>query len=72
MKCSKVKVHGLTPHTAPFPFPTHLAYPFHDLGNHRIVWDGRDLKDHLLPTPLAQTGTLSTRPGCSKPHLAWT
>ena len=35
--------------------------------NHRMVWIGRDLKDHLFPTPLPWAGTPSTRPGCSKP-----
>jgi len=30
-----------------------------------MVWVGRDLKDHLIPTPLAWAGTSSTRPGCS-------
>ena len=38
---------------------------------HRIVWVGRDLKDHLVPTPSPWAGTPSTRPGCSKPHPAW-
>jgi len=23
-----------------------------NMGNHRMVWVGRDLKDHLVPTPL--------------------
>ncbi|GAB0187406.1 cAMP-dependent protein kinase inhibitor alpha [Grus japonensis] len=37
--------------------------------NHRMVWVGRDLKDHLVPPPLLWAGTLSsTRPGCPKPH----
>jgi len=39
--------------------------------NHRIVWVGRDLKDHLVPTPLPWAGTAYTRPGCSKPYPAW-
>jgi len=39
--------------------------------NHRMVWVGRDLKDHLIPTPLPWAGTSSTRPGCPKPHPAW-
>jgi len=33
-----------------------------------MVWVGRDLKDHLVPTPPPWAGTPSTRPGCSKPH----
>jgi len=33
-----------------------------------MVWAERDLKDHLVPTPLPWAGTPSTRPGCSKPH----
>ena len=32
--------------------------------NHKMVWVGRDLIDHL-PTPLPWAGTPSTRPGCS-------
>ena len=32
--------------------------------NHRMVWVGRDLKDHLVPTPLPWAGTSSTSPGC--------
>ena len=39
--------------------------------NDRMVWVGRDLKDHLVPTPLPWTGTPSTRPGCPKPHPTW-
>jgi len=39
--------------------------------NHRMVWVGRDLKDHLAPTRRPQPGTPSTRPGCSKPRPAW-
>ena len=31
-----------------------------------MVWVGRDLSDHLVPTPLPGAGTPSTRPGCSK------
>jgi len=36
--------------------------------NHRMVWVGRDLKDHLVPTPLPWAETPSTKPRCSKPH----
>jgi len=36
-----------------------------------MVYIGRDLKDHLAPTPLPWAGTPSTRPGHSKPHPAW-
>ena len=32
--------------------------------NHRVVWVGRDLKDHLVPPPLQWAGTSSTRPVC--------
>ena len=39
--------------------------------NHRAVWGGRDLKDHLVPTSLPWAGTPATRPGCPKPHPAW-
>jgi len=42
-----------------------------ELQNHRKVWVGRDLKDHLLPTPLPWAGTPCTRPGCSEPHPTW-
>jgi len=33
-----------------------------------MVWIGRDLKNHLVPTPLPWSGIPSARPGCSKPH----
>ena len=36
-----------------------------------MVWVGRDLEDHLVPSPLPWTETPSTRPGCSKPHSTW-
>jgi len=36
-----------------------------------MVWVGKDLKDHLVRTPLAWAGTPSARPGCSKPHPTW-
>ena len=32
-----------------------------------MVWVGRDLKDHLVPTPLPWAGTPSTRPGAQSP-----
>ena len=41
------------------------------LQNHRKVWDGRGLIDHLVPPPLPWAGTPSTRPGCSKPRPTW-
>ena len=39
-----------------------------------MVSFGRNLKDHLVPTPLPWAGTLSTIPGCSKPcpSCPWT
>ena len=39
-----------------------------------MVRVGRDLKDHLVPTPLPWAGTSPTRPGCSELHPAclWT
>jgi len=36
-----------------------------------MVWVGRDLTDHLVPTPLTSAGTCSTRPGCSELHPTW-
>ena len=36
-----------------------------------MVRVGRDLKAHLVPTPLPSAGTPSTRPGCSELHPAW-
>jgi len=36
--------------------------------NHRMVWVGRDLKEHLVPTPLPRAVTSSPRPGCSELH----
>ena len=33
----------------------------------RMVWVGKDLIDHLVPTPLPWAGPSATRPGCSKP-----
>lgn len=32
---------------------------------------GKDLKDHIVPTPSPQAGTPSTRPGSSGPYPAW-
>lgn len=39
--------------------------------SHKMVWAGRDTKDHLVPTPLPWAGTPSTRLGHSKPHPVW-
>ena len=50
--------------------PTKPRMPIH-CNYHRMVWVGRDLKDHLVPPPLPWAGTPSTRPGCSKPHPTW-
>jgi len=36
-----------------------------------MVWVGKDLNDHLVPTPLPGAGTPSTRPGYSKSHSTW-
>ena len=45
---------------------------FHRIG---IIWIGRDLKDHQVPTPLPQAGLLitrsSTRSDCPGPHPTW-
>ena len=35
---------------------------------HRMTWVGRDLKAHLIPTPLPRTVTPPAMPGCPKPH----
>lgn len=35
---------------------------------HRVVWVVRDLKDHLIPTPMTWAGMPPTRPGCPGPH----
>lgn len=31
--------------------------------NHRMIWDGRDIKDHAVPTPLPWTGMPPTSSG---------
>jgi len=36
-----------------------------------MVWVGRDLIDHPVPTPLPWAGTPSTRPGYSELHPTW-
>jgi len=33
---------------------------------------GKDLEDHLVPTPLPLTRRSSNRPGCPKPSSSWT
>jgi len=38
---------------------------------HRMVWVGRDFKDHPVPNPLLWSGTPFARPRCSKPHPTW-
>jgi len=42
-----------------------------ELQDLRMVWVGRHLKDHLVPTPLPWTGTPSTTSGYSQSHPAW-
>ena len=39
--------------------------------DHRMERVGRDLEDHLVPTPLPWAGTSSTGPGCSELHPTW-
>ncbi|XP_075271359.1 proteasomal ATPase-associated factor 1-like isoform X1 [Opisthocomus hoazin] len=39
--------------------------------NNRMVWVGRDLKAHLVPTPLPSAGTSSTSLGCPELHPTW-
>ena len=39
--------------------------------NHRMAWVEKDLKDHLVSTPLLCAGSPTTRPGCPEPHPAW-
>jgi len=36
-----------------------------------MVWVGRDLKGHLVPTSLPWAWRSSARSGYSKPHPAW-
>ena len=36
--------------------------------NHRMAWVEKDLKDHLVSTPLPQAGPPTTRPGCPEPN----
>lgn len=38
---------------------------------HRMVWVGRDHKNHLVATPLSWKGTPPTWSGCSGPHATW-
>jgi len=38
--------------------------------NHRMAWDEKDLKAHLVSTPLQWAGSPTTRPGCPEPHPA--
>lgn len=40
-----------------------------ELQNDRVAWAGRDLKDHIVPTPLPQAGMPSTTPGLSESGL---
>jgi len=49
----------------------HLSVEFIESYNHRTVWLGRNLKDHLVPTLLPWAGTPSTRSDCSKPRPTW-
>ena len=37
---------------------------------HRTAWVEKDLKDHLVSTPLLCAGSPTTRPGCPEPHPA--
>jgi len=41
--------------------------------NHRMAWVEKDLKDHLVSTPLSWAWSPATRPGCPEPHsaLSW-
>jgi len=47
----------------------HVAFPA-TVWKHRMLWVGRDLKDHLVSITLSWAGTPSTKQGCSKPHPA--
>lgn len=44
-----------------------LIFPYQLSWNHRMAWVGRNLKDHLVSTPLRWTRTPFTRSGCSGP-----
>jgi len=35
-----------------------------------MAWFEKDLKDHVVSTPLAWAGSPATRPGCPEPHPA--
>jgi len=39
--------------------------------NHRMAWDGKDLRDDLVSTTLPMARSPTTRPGCPEPHPAW-
>lgn len=49
-----------------------ISCKFHDIYFHRIIesqnhnkaWVGKDLKEHLIPTPLPWTGKPPTRSDC--------
>lgn len=43
--------------------PSHSGIFMQKSSNHRMVWLGRDLKEHLIPTPCLGQGHL--------PHSAW-
>jgi len=36
-----------------------------------MAWVEKDLKDHLVSTPLPCAGLSTTRPSCPEPHPAW-
>lgn len=53
----------------------HSLYRLIESQNHRMIWIGKDVKDHLVPSSLWWAGLpttrLSSRSGCPGLHLTW-
>lgn len=60
---SKVSLVGLS---GAQPFPQNEL-----IENHRMVWVGKDFWRSSCQPALQWTGTASSAPGCSKPHMTW-
>ena len=63
-----VKVVG---HSRSLHIASEILQEMEESQNHSMVWVGKDLTDHLVPTLLPWAGTPSTRPHCSKSHPLW-